>query len=135
MLSVIPKQLHAHSSLNREDFLGMLWRLLVWCSCKLEALLRIVDGCMYYSRKLWPFRAHVLAAVFVSQDKYQLQDIVRREMTLFPMTPTASTVLSVLFDFCIYLKDRIIMPFLYKPWRFPFLLIHYTLKHDKLHQF
>lgn len=77
---------------------------------------------------------HVLVVVFVSQDRYQLQDIVRKEMSVLWMSP-AATLLSVLFDFCLYIKDRIVMPFLYKPWRYPFLLIHYLLKNDKLHQF
>lgn len=86
------------------------------------------------------YNLHVLEILFfvsVPQDECpaHLRDILRREMSVYwmMMMPTA-TLLSLLVDLALYVKDRLLIPILYKPWRYPFLLLHYVLKHDKLHQ-
>lgn len=73
----------------------------------------------------------VLAAMFVSQEKTELQDILRREVSLIWMMP-APTLLSIIIDLCLYLKEQYIVPYLYRPLRIPFILLHYCLKH-KVH--
>lgn len=74
---------------------------------------------------------HVLAAMFVSQERTELQDILRREVSLIWMMP-APTLLSIIIDLCLYLKEQYIVPYLYRPLRIPFILLHYCLKH-KVH--
>ena len=75
---------------------------------------------------------HVLVVVFVSQGEKEMKDMLRREMSVVWISPTAS-LLSLLIDFCLYIRDFYLIPFLYKPFKIPFILIHYCLKHNKLH--
>jgi hypothetical protein len=75
---------------------------------------------------------HVLVAVFVSQGENELKDMLHREMSVVWISPTAS-ILSILIDFCVYIRDFYLIPFLCKPIKIPFILIHYCLKHNKLH--
>lgn len=74
---------------------------------------------------------HVLAAVFVSQEKEKLREKLRKEMSVLWMMPKP-TLVSIIIDLCLYLKEHYIVPYLCKPLRIPFILLHYCLKH-KLH--
>uniref|UniRef100_A0A1Y1NAH4 HAP1 N-terminal domain-containing protein n=1 Tax=Photinus pyralis TaxID=7054 RepID=A0A1Y1NAH4_PHOPY len=67
------------------------------------------------------------------QDKSEFRNILRREMSMLWMWP-GPTLLSVLIDLLLYIKDRYIFPFLCKPWRYPLILLHCVLRHDKIHQ-
>lgn len=74
---------------------------------------------------------HVLAAMFVSQERTVLQDILQREVSVIWMMP-APTLLSIIIELCLYLKEQYIVPYLYRPLKIPFILLHYCLKH-KVH--
>lgn len=68
--------------------------------------------------------------MFVSQGKSLLQQLLRREVTLLWPGPT---LLSVLVELIIYVKDQCVLPLLYRPWHYPLLFLKFVLKHDKLH--
>lgn len=107
------------------------FRLVVFVFYKCTFWLLSASLCFLHDFSSGRCSVHVLASMFVSQERTVLQDILQREVSVVWMMP-APTLLSIIIELCLYLKEQYIVPYLYRPLKIPFILLHYCLKH-KVH--